>query len=854
MKLFARTTVGSLPARLGVVGVGAILVVIFSAATYARDGRWGEVKDPHFGEVLFYFYQQKYFSAITHLTAAQAEQRVEHHRDEAELLRGGMYLSYGLHREAGKIFQRLIDEGVPPGVRDRAWFYLAKIWYQRGYLEQAVEALSRIQQALPGDLQEERQVLAALLLMKREKFKEAVKVLGRFSGRSEWAPYARYNMGVALVKIGEENDGVKLLEDIGGMRADNNEMRALRDKANLALGYTFLGLGGPERAKSYLEDVRLKGPFSNKALLGMGWALSARGQYKKSLVSWMELQSRNPIDVAVQESLLAVPYALRQLNAAKQSLQNYEAATSVYNAEIVRLGHTIESVRAGKLLIADLLEGPATETGWFWRLKRLSDTPENRYLVPLLASHEFHEALKNYRDLAFLSTNLSQWLTNIDAFDAMLETRRKGYEERLPRIIQKYNALDLAALMERRDDYAERLAVIVGQHNAMALANTEERRLLATLDRVNARIERISDDTDVADYRAKHKFFSGLLFWRISTDYKPRLRRAKKAIQELDDALVQAESRQQSLQAAQKYARKGFEGYQSRITALRRRLRKLERQAETVIRDHQHYLQELAVAALEDQKKRLRAYITQARFGIAQIYDSSVSRAEGKQPPTREEKRMELYASDPVPGAKTTDVQRRERQSSAAEQEITPPNLLALRKGGALTREGPPQPGGLTAAHASATQLGTNIASINSGPPKQPVSGITKRELSNMLSIFVADYRTGDLNSFMSLFAKEARTNERANRDDIRKDYEDLFRTTNMREMALRDVTWELKSNGALGWGNFEVKIQRTGERQVRTYTGSLSFQVEKQGKGIRITRLYHSQNRLKLKGNETSP
>jgi chromosome segregation ATPase len=106
------------------------------------------------------------------------------------------------------------------------------------------------------------------------------------------------------------------------------------------------------------------------------------------------------------------------------------------------------------------------------------------------------------------------------------------------------------------------------------------------------------------------------------------LRRAKKAIQELDDALVQAESRQQSLQAAQKYARKGFEGYQSRITALRRRLRKLERQAETVIRDHQHYLQELAVAALEDQKKRLRAYITQARFGIAQIYDRSVSRVE----------------------------------------------------------------------------------------------------------------------------------------------------------------------------------------------------------------------------------
>jgi hypothetical protein len=605
-----------------------MLVMAFSATTYARDGRWGEVKDPHFGEVLFHFYQQKYFSAITHLMAAQAEQRVGHHKDEAEILRGGMYLSYGLHREAGKIFQRLIDEGAPPDVRDRAWFYLAKIWYQRGYLEQGVEALSRIQQALPGALQEERQVLAALLLMKRERYKEAVQVLGRFSGRSEWASYARYNMGVALVKAGEKNDGVKLLEDIGEMRADDNEMRALRDKANLALGYAFLRTGGPERAKSYLEDVRLNGPFSNKALLGMGWALSERGQHKKSLVPWMELQSRNPIDVAVQESLLAVPYALRQLKAIKHSLQNYEAAISVYSAEIARLGHAIDSVRAGKLLIADLLQGPATETGWFWRLKRLSDTPENRYLTHLLASHDFHEALKNYRDLVFLSANMDRWLDNIDAFDAILETRRKGYEERLPRIIQKYNVLDLAALRERRDDHAERLAAIVGRHDAMALANTEERRFLATLDRINANIDRISDDTDVADYRAKHKFFSGLLFWRISTDYKPRLRRAQRAIREVDDALVQAESRQQSLRAAQKYARKGFEGYRSRITTLRQRLRTLESQVKAVIRDHQHYLQELAVAALEDQRKRLRAYITQARFGIARIYDRSVSQVE----------------------------------------------------------------------------------------------------------------------------------------------------------------------------------------------------------------------------------
>ena len=49
------------------------------------------VKDPHYGEVLFYFYQQDYFPAIVRLTAAQQRQQFDHHADEAELLLGGMY-------------------------------------------------------------------------------------------------------------------------------------------------------------------------------------------------------------------------------------------------------------------------------------------------------------------------------------------------------------------------------------------------------------------------------------------------------------------------------------------------------------------------------------------------------------------------------------------------------------------------------------------------------------------------------------------------------------------------------------------------------------------------------------------
>ena len=51
------------------------------------------VKDPHYGEILFYFYQDDFFPAIVRLLAAQDQGLLAEHTDQAELLKGGMYLS-----------------------------------------------------------------------------------------------------------------------------------------------------------------------------------------------------------------------------------------------------------------------------------------------------------------------------------------------------------------------------------------------------------------------------------------------------------------------------------------------------------------------------------------------------------------------------------------------------------------------------------------------------------------------------------------------------------------------------------------------------------------------------------------
>ncbi len=129
--------------------------------------------------------------------------------------------------------------------------------------------------------------------------------------------------------------------------------------------------------------------------------------------------------------------------------------------------------------------------------------------------------------------------------------------------------------------------------------------------------------------------------------------------------------------------------------------------------------------------------------------------------------------------------------------------------------------------------------------PAHPPNRISRDELSSFVTRFASVYEAGDLEQFMSLFAENARTNDRNNRSGIRQDYESLFRTTDQRQMKLGEISWEVDGNQAQGWGEFDVAVRRRGDRQPYLYTGSLTLVVEKIDGRLRIVRLYHGQRRV---------
>jgi tetratricopeptide (TPR) repeat protein len=378
------------------------------APNAAQDGR--VVEAPHYGDALFLFYQGKYFSSVTTLMASQQFQRLAPHDDEAEVLRGGLLLSYGLHDEAGRIFAALIDRGTSkPAVRDRAWFYLAKIRYQRGRYAEADEALARIGDALPAELHEERALLRASVLLAREQPAQAAEVLGSLvDAKSAASRYARFNLGVALIRTGDAARGRALLDEVGRLKdLPDEESRVLRDRAHVALGFAALAEGQHEQASTALQRVRLASVDANKALLGFGWASAALKKPALALVPWTELVERGGPDAAILEARIAVPYAYAELGATGQALARYEDAITAYERESASIDAAIAAIRGGKLVDGLMERNPGEEMGWFWNLRDLPEVPYAANLAPLLATHAFQEAFKNYRDLRFLERKLS---------------------------------------------------------------------------------------------------------------------------------------------------------------------------------------------------------------------------------------------------------------------------------------------------------------------------------------------------------------------------------------------------------------------------------------------------------------
>ena len=473
------------------------------------------VRDLHFGDALFYYYQGQDFEAITRLQAYRQWGRMPHHDAETDLLLGGLYLSLGLHNEAGERFETLLTQSVPEGVRNRAWFYLGKVWYARGYLDRAERAIKEVQGRLTPDLEAERLHLLSNILMRQQRFDEAIALLNNWKGRkdqSDWLAYAQYNLGVALVRKGLVTEADPFLTAVGTIESGRRELRSPEGPRQPRAG---LRLSAEQPAGA--RQARAAARPSRRPVLEQGAARRGLGGRRARPVPGgahaVDGTARSqPARFRRAGSLSRDSLCLRQAQRQRAGRRELRAGDPVvrHRDREHRRVHRPRSTTA-PCSTSCCSATPTTSTAGSGSSGNCRTRPQSRYLYHLLAGHDFQEGLKNYRDLAFLGGTLARWQDSIVAFDDMLDTRERAYAERVPQA-------DAVLASGRLDKYGADRATAGGQldqveaaQDVAALGTAEERDQWARIVRLEAALLTAPNDEETNAIREKTRLAKGVL-------------------------------------------------------------------------------------------------------------------------------------------------------------------------------------------------------------------------------------------------------------------------------------------------------------------------------------------------------
>src|SRR5690349_25078441 len=138
-----------------IIGLGLALVLANGPA-FGND-----IKDVFFGEALYHAYQGQYFEAIQRLDTELAQYHrldepeldtLHYHINDAEFSVGDFELDYRMHHRAGRAITRVLEGAVDEAGRNEAAFRLARIHFQKGQLDDALQGRGRIKGTVPDGI------------------------------------------------------------------------------------------------------------------------------------------------------------------------------------------------------------------------------------------------------------------------------------------------------------------------------------------------------------------------------------------------------------------------------------------------------------------------------------------------------------------------------------------------------------------------------------------------------------------------------------------------------------------------------------------------------------------------------
>ncbi|UUA71296.1 hypothetical protein [Cellvibrio sp. QJXJ] len=639
--------------RLLALLVSPLLATAFSVA--AEEKPKTAVADLRYGVALFHYYQQDYVNAIAELMVADARNGIQGHSDNPELIAGGISLAFGMQNHAESVFSQILqDERRPQSVRDAAWFYLGKLYYTRGDWAAAEQSFNRVSADFKPALRAQLQALQINIRIRDKRYAELTPKTVEQSELRGWNPYALYNLGAAHAREGNFTQAqlfFNALADIDIAKDPRTRATqwALQDKSSTALGYSYLAEKKYAAAIREFTKVRLDGIYANQALLGYGWAAVAQEEYTTALQPWQLLRSRSLIYPAVQESLLALPFAYEKLNAQGEAVAAYELAEELLAREIQLIRDMRATLTEGELLtLIDAkpmaaeearkalqndeegqgLSAVIADDGQNWL--KLDGTSiiktRSAYMSELFAQTRFQTAVLELRDLLRLQRLLQNWQPKLIAYRELLLEKQalRGRQEQ--QLTQSAFALQAQQLQQRRDQFATRLQQIIAADDYLALADADTRALQERVTRAGQTIARMQAAGQQTDELAqRQKMFAGILLWRAAQHYPIALAEQQRELAQIDSALASVIKTQIHIDEITATSL-DIQPVLARLQTLQQETATQLHATEQLIAQQTRVLREQVDQQLASHEKRLKNYLSQAHLAVARLYDAELRR------------------------------------------------------------------------------------------------------------------------------------------------------------------------------------------------------------------------------------
>ena len=599
----------------------------------ASTQKFQQAQDMRYGAALYHYFQGNTFDALSTLMVSDLRDDLVHHKDNADLIRGGISLAFGLERQAAALFEQQLQKTADDSNRQRiarfreiAWLKLAELNYRQQNWDTAALQLEKSgamhQSDLPlnlairsGDLEQARTLLDMATLP------VAQQVLGHS------------NLAAALARqqqLSAAADEYRRAAELVEQYPDaDDELRILRDKARIGAGYALALNNDYAGAAQEFQSVRLDTPWSPQALLGLGWASVNGEEYQRAVDALSYLIQQNPLSPEVQEALLALPFSYEMLRRPKLALKAYETAEQKYLQALGDLDNLYQASNRLQFAEIDVEENiDLRRYGWLEDARTPAFMRINRkYLQQMMQSDRLQLQLSELRDLRHLKQVLEQWQQRLPELDNLIDER----EQRRIAIVQQHDS----AQYDQQVQIAEQelatlkasLARIEQQQDGLAMlaaAGGENAEFLDMLRAAEARYQNLSNAGKTSNYQRQTLARArGILQWQAAEQYHENLWQKRKSIATLEEQLIDAARRQRSVARIAAEAPQlnllanGIDSAGQRIAQQSNAIERASAAIEASIRKDMR-------TALDEAKMRVEKYMAHARLSIARIQDAAV--------------------------------------------------------------------------------------------------------------------------------------------------------------------------------------------------------------------------------------